>query len=321
MRHSRPRLALGLSVLTAATIALTGCSAAADATTDAEMTTVTDETGEVSVPVAPKAAIGFYSTDVDMLATLGIPLNGTQPVRGANGYDAFPAYFPDEVKSVETFGNFPEYNFEALLAARPDFILNGLGYDTDAAAKLQTIAPTYTYNGFDGSDWRDKFKEAATQLGREKQYQAWADTYQAKVDEVKAELAARGIDPVVAPVSYDPAEGMVNTSCYGTPCLVLADLGLRISPLAEGEEGTTLSLEQLDQLAGIDIAFTSVVVNEAEQAAADQGLADLKAANSAWAALPFIANDQYFGYDLEMIYGSPSGQYALLETIEQALLG
>ena len=33
-----------------------------------------------------------------------------------------------------------------------------------------------------------------------------------------------------------------------------------------------------------------------------------------------MANKQIHTYDLEMIYGSPSGQYALLEKFEKALL-
>jgi len=44
------------------------------------------------------------------------------------------------------------------------------------------------------------------------------------------------------------------------------------------------------------------------------------AGNKLWTSLPFVANKEIHTYDLEMIYGSPSGQYALLEKIEKALL-
>ena len=30
---------------------------------------------------------------------------------------------------MTTFENYPEFNFEKILAAQPDLILNGLGYD------------------------------------------------------------------------------------------------------------------------------------------------------------------------------------------------
>ncbi|NKF34073.1 ABC transporter substrate-binding protein, partial [Pseudomonas sp. BGM005] len=81
-------------------------------------------------------------------------------------FTAFPDFFPqDELEGLETFGNFPEFNLEAVLEAEPDFILNGLGYEEDLDGKLQKIAPTYAYNAFDGGDWRDVVAQAASDLG------------------------------------------------------------------------------------------------------------------------------------------------------------
>ena len=219
------------------------------------------------------------------------------------------------MEGITPFTNYPEFNFEAILKAQPDVILNGLGYDKELDGKLSDIAPTYTFNGFDGSDWRTKFKTVAEAFGKTAQYQAWMDKYQAKVDDVKKRLAAAGKDNlVVGPVDY--YEDQVSVSCYGTPCLVIKDLGLKISPLADGE-GSKLSAEQLEQLKGIDVAITTEVPEK--DGANPDAFAPL-AGNKLWTSLPFVANKEIHTYDLEMIYGSPSGQYALLEKTEKALL-
>lgn len=320
----KPALSRPASIAAAAVVCLSlvACSSGSAATPDgsgssAQLRTVETEFGPVDLPTDPQAALGFYTTDIDILITLGIPLASSQPIRG-DGYTEFPAFFPqDALAGIETFANYPEYNFEAVLAADPDLILNGLGYDEETVTKLPEIAPTFSVNAFDGRDWREIFRETATALDRTEEAEAWFTAYEEKLADVKARLDAAGIDPVVAPVGY--WDGNISVSCYGVPCLVFEDLGLEISPLTEGD-GATLGLEQLDQLRGVDVAFRSYVPGpdgEAEDAATLTELAK----NSVWASLPFVADDAYHRFDMEMFYGSPSGHWAFLEVVEEALLG
>jgi iron complex transport system substrate-binding protein len=315
-------MSAAVAALASAALLLSGCaSTGASATTDAiangksETRTVTSEVKEVNIPAEPKKALGMYTTDLDMLITLGIPLASQQPIRDS-GYSGFPYFFDqDALKGITPFTNYPEFNFEAILKAQPDVILNGLGYEKELDGKLSDIAPTYTFNGFDGSDWRTKFKTVAEAFGKTEQYQAWMDKYQAKVDDVKKRLAEAGkSNMVIGPVDY--YEDQVSVSCYGTPCLVIKDLGLKVSPLADGE-GVKLSPEQLEQLNGIDAIITTEVPEK--DGANPDAFAPL-ANNKLWTSLPFVAYKQIYTYDLEMIYGSPSGQYALLEKFEKALL-
>lgn len=315
------RLARAIAAATASALLLASCtSAAGPESAKSDTITVTTSFGEVTVPVEPKAAMGFYTTDVDMLITLGYPLAAEQPVR--EGWSSFPAFFPQEaLKDVKGFQNFPEFNLEHILSVEPDFILNGLGYETDLHAKLTAIAPTYTYNGFDGGDWRDKFAQFAKDVGREKQAQAWSDDYQARVDALKKDLAAAGVAPKVAAVEF--WDGELGVSCYSTICLVFADLGLEISELSDGDgdgkpddTGQTLSMEQVGKLADVDVFFTA-----SEDATGVITEEEALKANPLWTALPAVANEQVFPYDLEMVYGSPSGQDALLEIVRKALLG
>ncbi|MFF3065356.1 ABC transporter substrate-binding protein [Oerskovia sp. NPDC057915] len=310
-----------LVAASAATVALLlgACASGTDAGSgsgEAETRTVDSAFGETTIPTDPQAALGVYTTDLDMLITLGIPLADSQPIR-SQGYTTFPSFFDQKaLEGIKTFENFPEYNYEEILAAEPDVILNGLGYDDELVTKLPDIAPTYSFNGFDGRDWRESFAEVAKAFDKVAEHDAWTAKYQAKVDDVKARLAAAGIDPVVGPVGY--GDGEVITSCYGTPCLVFKDLGLRITPLVEPEEGTTLGTEQLEQLAGIDWVFTSTAPDEKTGELTDP-FAEL-AGNGLWTSLPFVANGNVAVHDMEMIYGSPSGQYAFLEVVEKALL-
>ncbi|MFT4258251.1 ABC transporter substrate-binding protein [Microbacterium sp.] len=322
MTSSRPRAVRALSVGLGAALLLTSCASAQtdDAASD-DTITVDTEFGEVTVPAEPQAAMGFYTTDVDILITLGYPLAKEQPIR--YDWDTFPSFFPQqELEGIEGFHNYPEFNLEHILEVGPDFILNGLGYETDLHDKLTPIAPTYTYNAFDGGDWRDKFRQVAKDLGREEQAQAWLDDYEARAADVKAELEEQGISPVVADISY--WDGQVQTGCYSIACLVFADLGLEITPLADGDgdgkpdtTGQPLSAEQIGDLADIDVIFTGVSEDGSGLITDEEALKS----NPLWSALPFVVDGEVYPYNYEMSYGSPSGQDGLLEVVRQALLG
>jgi iron complex transport system substrate-binding protein len=318
----RARPLASLAALGAAALLLTSCASAGTGTASSATTEVETPAGvTIDMPIDPQAALGFYTTDVDMLIALGIPLAPTQPVR--DDFSTFPDFFPqEELAGLDTFGNYPEFNLEKVLEVGPDFILNGLGYEEDLDADLQKIAPTYTYNAFDGADWRDSFAKLAADLGREEQHQAWVDSYEARVAEIRAELDEKGLDPVVADMSF--WEGEVGLSTYGVPALVYSDLGLSVSPLMESDEaglpagdGTTLSLEQLGDLSGIDVVFAPVNEDGSGIIGEEEALAQ----NALWTELGFVKNDRIYGYNYEMSYGSPSGQSAFLEIVAKALLG
>ncbi|KNY08035.1 ABC transporter substrate-binding protein [Microbacterium sp. GCS4] len=315
---------LSLAALAATALLLTSCAgASASGSAAGDTVEVTTPAGaEIAMPAEPKAALGFYTTDLDILITLGFDLAGTQPIR--DDFTSFPDFFPqEELEGLKTFGNFPEFNLEAVLDAEPDFILSGLGYEKDLDGQLQKIAPTYTYNAFDGGDWRDAVAQTAKDLGREDEWQAWVDRYEARVADIRARLEAADIHPVVADMGY--WDGQVTVSCYGVPCLVFADLGLEMAPLMNatdeglpaGEDYAELSPEQLGQLEGIDVVFTGANEDGTVWVETDDALKQ----NALWQSLSFVTDKQYHPYNYEMIYGSPSGQDAFLSVVEKALLG
>jgi iron complex transport system substrate-binding protein len=314
----------GLAVAAVAFLALplAACSSDVDADAQAEPAetrTVTTDFGEVEMPAEPEAALGMYTTDVDMLVTLGFPLADMQPIRG-DGWTTFPTFFPqEELEGIEPFANYPDYNYEKILEAQPDFILNGLGYDDKVVKRLPEIAPTYSVDAFDGQSWMVHFKKTAEELDRVDEYEAWMTAYEARVAEVKKAIGDKIDDVVVAPVAS--WEGKVNSGCYsGVECQAFKDLGLTIWPgaLKKDGEGVALSSEQVGQLKDVDYAFTIKIPGEkgeAEYAATTKELMK----NPLWAALPFVEQDQVVTYDMEMTYGSPSGQMAFLDVVEEAL--
>jgi iron complex transport system substrate-binding protein len=275
--------------------------------------------GEVQLPAAPHAALGMYTTDIDILIWLGYPLAGHQPIRGDSGYETFPCFFPQApLTGLATFHNYPEYNYEQILLAEPDFILNGLGYDKAVNERLPQIAPTFSVDAFDGRSWQEHFRETAEALGRLDRYELWHDIYLRRVAEVR-QLIAANAGALVAPLGY--WDGKFNASCYaGVECTVFRDLGLTIfeGALSNGGEGVEISLEQIGQLADLDYVFTVVGVGE-------QGLAEQRAMmaeagkNPLWSQLKIVRQQHIIPFEMEMVYGSPSGQLAFLEVVAEAL--
>jgi iron complex transport system substrate-binding protein len=314
---------LRLAAVAAVALALSACTTTspelAVAPAPAASVTVSSAFGDVTLPAEPQAALGMYTTDVDILIALGYPLAKEQPIRGDSGYTTFPSFFPQEaLQGVTPFANYPDYNYEKILAASPDFILNGLGYDEKTHERLKEIAPTYSVNAFDGRGWMEHFKETAEALGRTRQYEAWMAKYQARVAEVKAAIGDKAKDVMVAPVSY--WDGKVSSSCYsGVECQAFADLGLKVFPDAKKNngDGVSLSGENLGQLAEIDIAFTMIGVGESGEKEFAT-MMDTLGRNKVWTALPFVKDNRIQTYEMEMTYGSPSGQLAFLDVVEKA---
>ena len=104
-------------------------------------------------------------------------------------------------------------------------------------------------------------------------------------------------------------------------CSVFEDLGVRILPAAQqkGGKGVQLSGEQFGQLADVDLAFAIRMPGDAGEEEFEATLENLDK-NALWRDLEFVQNDAIIDYDLEMTFGSPSGQMAFLEVVGDALM-
>lgn len=293
----------------ATVFAVGACSSDSDSTS--ETTSVESPNGTVEIPADPQAALGMYTTDVDVLLTLGYPLAKSQPIRAE--YDSFPDYFPaEEIEGVETFANFPDFDYEAIATAAPDFILNSLAYEPDTLTRLPAIAPTYSYNGFDGTPWREHFEQTARDLDRVEQYDEWTKTYEDRIAEVKEAIGSRADGLTVAPASY--FDGQVYLACQAI-CSVYDDLGIDVYEGARSNDGkgVTMSVEELSQLSDVDVLVTT------KGADSDENSLTPLADNPLYTALPAVQNGQVFAFQRDLIFGSPSGQLALLDQVERDL--
>ncbi|MDR2255486.1 MAG: ABC transporter substrate-binding protein [Arthrobacter sp.] len=311
-----------LAMLTSCGAQATGGAAASqDASPAAQDRTIEDPAGhEVTVPGEIKAALGFYTTDVDILMTLGIPLAKSQPIRGDSGYTTFPSFFPQEpLQDVTPFANYPEFNYEKVLDAEPDFILNGLGYDTKIHDKLAAIAPTYTVNAFDGTPWIEHFEQTAKDLGRETQYTEWVEKTEDRAGEIKQAIKDAGnADLTVATFGY--WDGKANVSCYsGVECEVFKDLGLKVTPLS-ADKDLTIAPEELDKLKDVDAIWMSKGLGESGDKEFEETIATLER-SPLWKDLPFVKNKRIYTFEMEMTYGSPSGMTGFMEQVRKDLTG
>ncbi|MEE2059052.1 ABC transporter substrate-binding protein [Rhodococcus artemisiae] len=282
-----------------------------DSESDSGTRSVESPNGTVEIPTDPQAALGMYTTDVDVLLTLGFPLAKLQPIRAE--YDSLPSYLPsDAIEGVQTFANFPEFDYETLATADPDFILNSLAYEPDTLTTLPEIAPTYSYNGFDGTPWREHFEQTARDLDRTEQYDAWTKTYEDRIAEVKEAIGSRADGLTVAPASF--FDGQVYLACQAI-CSVYDDLGIDVYEGARSNDGkgVTISVEELSQLSDVDVLVTT------KGADSDENSLTPLEGNPLYMNLPAVQNGQVFAFQRDLIFGSPSGQLALLDQVEQDL--
>lgn len=276
----------------ASLLTLAACSGSGDTDTTPDSTGgadgihTTDPMGHaVDLDHEPTAALGFYTTDVDILATLGFPLASSQPVR--DDYDRLPDYFPAAAHDgVSYFHNYPEFNYEAVAEAAPDFVLNGLGYDDTSHDRLSAIAPTYTTNAFDGESWLPHFEQTAKDLGRQAEFDEWRQDYtDAGKDAAEAIDKAGLSDLTVAPLNYWGDK--IQVGCYaGLECGVFENIGLTVDPGSRDSE-VGLSMEQLDRLKDIDAVWIPTSRGETDDL---NLMLDALKDNRQWAELPFLTS-------------------------------
>ncbi len=196
MRTSRPLVAA--SLVLASSLALAGCAAqAAEAgsqePTEAGTVTVTDNHGEIEVPVAPERVVALDNTTFQTLSDWEIPVVAApKPLM----YDLWPDLSGDEVLDV---GTHREPDLEAVIEADPDLIVGGYRF-REIYDDLTAIQPaTIETSPREGEDHLSELKRQVSILGqvfdREEEAQQLADDLDAAVADAKE--AYNGEDTVV----------------------------------------------------------------------------------------------------------------------------
>lgn len=302
---------------------LTAACNASDATPSQENTpaastgprTVTDPSGRtVEVPGDVQQVFGMYTTDLDYAITLELGLAPVQSIR--QGSVGFPEFFPQEpLQGIQPLVNFPDFEYEKIAAAQPDLIINGLGYEGGPdVRKLSGVAPTYTYDGFDG-DWRDDFTALAEALGREAVAESFLQRVNARTAEVKAKVSGLAEAPTVAYGYRDPngSGGFVGSDPETLNRQIFAEVGIK-SPKAVGKQWTEIAREKIPELDDVDLLIIAVET-ESDQA---KELAALRK-DPIWSQLPAVKAGHVVTVNNELSYASPHAHLEFLDFLEEKL--
>jgi len=228
MRSSRPLIAASF-ILTSAAI-LAGCASAAPAaeveetTTAPTSVTVTDNHGEIEVPVNPERLVALDNTTFQTLSDWDIEVVAApKPLM----YDLWPSLTDDP--AILDVGLHREPDLEAVIEADPDLIIGGYRF-SDIYDDLVAIQPaTIETNARDGEDHISELKRQVAILGqvfdREDDAQQLADDLDTAVAD--AEAAYNGTDSVIGLITSGgeisfaaPGEGRGVGSLFPTLGLV-----------------------------------------------------------------------------------------------------
>lgn len=147
---------------------LAGCAstpAAAPEKTESEApvateVTITDNHGEITVPVNPKTVVALDNTAMQTLSDWGISLAAAP--KGVMG-TVWPEYSDDE--NVLDIGNHREPNFENVVAAAPELIIGGHRFASHYDA-LKDLAPTIELTPREGEEHISELVRQTELLGQ-----------------------------------------------------------------------------------------------------------------------------------------------------------
>ncbi|SDQ27023.1 siderophore ABC transporter substrate-binding protein [Microbacterium sp. cf332] len=285
MTHAHRRPAL-LSLALVAALGLAGCASSASPSSEetaaaATTVTITDNHGEIEVPVAPERVVALDNTTFQTLSDWDIDLVAApKPLM----YDLWPNLSGgDDVLDV---GLHREPDLEAVIAAQPDLIVGGYRF-RDIYDDLASIQPaTIETSARDGEEQIGELKRQVEILGqvfdREDDAKKLADALDTAVADAKS--AYNGTDTVV---------GLLTS-------------GGKISFAAPGEgRGVGAVFPTLDLVPGIDQGAEDASHGD------DISVEAIAAANPEW--LIVLDRDAMFGEDgyvsaAELIEGSEALQ-------------
>ncbi|MGO3146289.1 MAG: siderophore ABC transporter substrate-binding protein [Leucobacter sp.] len=201
-RHPRTHRVLALAALaTSAALVLSACSTPTEAADEtpaaATSVTITDNHGEVEVPVNPETVVALDNTSFDTLSEWDIQLAAApKDVMGV----AWPEYTDDE--SVLNVGNHREPDLEAIIAAEPDLIIGGYRFG-DYYDQLKEQNPNAVVIEIAPRDDQDQYEELKRQteiLGQIFAHEDEAAALNSGLDDAIADAKAayNGSDTVMA---------------------------------------------------------------------------------------------------------------------------
>lgn len=202
------------------TASASGSNAASAAATATDAATVEHAMGTTEVPCTPDRVVTLGQGQTDSVLALGVtPVGVVSPWT-----DDFYDYLPDEVDDATVVGTELEPDLEAIAALEPDVILGSKLRHEALYPQLSQIAPTVFAETI-GVAWKDNVSLWAEALCRSDAGEEAVAAYEARADEVEAELHEAGMaDTEVSMVRFMPDQ--VRIYLTGFPGSVIRDTGL-----------------------------------------------------------------------------------------------
>lgn len=253
------------ALLTAAALALTGCTTSGSASEDTGPSssaaegswprTIVHEAGTTVIPALPENIVSTSITLTGSLLAIDAPVTATATTTPSDITDAdgFFSQWADVAaeRGVESLYPNLEFDEEAVLAADPDLIVvsaSGADATADQYEALSAIAPTIVLN-YGDKTWQD----LAVELGEATGHEEDAASVVAGFDAHVAEVAAA----ITVPAGTANAivwNGTENPTAFAKPGSSHADL---LESLGFSVEGASDELDTSEQ-ARDDFAFLAV---------------------------------------------------------------
>lgn len=272
--------------------------------------------GKVEVPASPARVVILDEAALDTALAVGVKPVGTVASRGSTGV---ASYLQDKASGIPIVGTSRELNLEVMFAQRPDLILAPLGLPQNQYAMLSKMAPTVVPKGQISDPWQDRVRAYGEALGRQADVEAGLASREARIQELKKEVAEKlPGDTVVSVVRWMPQGPMaMATDMFAGQ--VLASLGLKSTELAQSIKGKAHSdILSLENMAAVDADWLILAtLNE-------DGRSTMEAARKqpAFTRLKAASNGKVATVDGH-VWSSATGLYAvdrLLSDVETILL-
>lgn len=184
------RLLAAAAAVLAAGLALSGCSANAEAAAGAsesdDTRTISTAYGDVDVPTEPERVVAVSYETPWQLRSVGVT-----PI-AAQDYSNYETQFTAEeyafIEDVPSIGAFFDLNLEAVLQAEPDLIVGDvLEIDEELYEKLSAIAPTAIFEGEYRGDWQAIGAGVADAVNAADEFDAAKDAYDTRLAALQTE--------------------------------------------------------------------------------------------------------------------------------------
>lgn len=274
--------------------------------------------GKIEIPAHPQRVIGLFVEDE--MSALGV-----KPLMQYSSGAYYQTYLEDYLTDVPKLDT-AAFNFEAIMAAKPDLIILGFqGWaEGDAYEQLSKIAPTYVFTGSEiqyPQNWKKNLLTVADLLGKSEQADEVIQKREAETKRANEQLQTAAKGKTVAMIRIHASEelrlyggpgGQVGTALYG-------DFGLEPAPivrkLAWGEDKDiqTISMEIIPE---IDADYIFLAVDEGREAQAKE-----LQESSLWKKLPAVQQGHVFEVRGDVwITNGPLAYEKKLENVMHAFL-